>query len=83
MRVTNQWKNNDKISIYKGHFSWEFEIRKCRTANRTTINNGWKNFRKDMNLDVGDFCYFRWINESYHHFRVEVVRGKNINNVLD
>ncbi|WOH08669.1 hypothetical protein DCAR_0728113 [Daucus carota subsp. sativus] len=74
-RITNEWKNSDNISIYKGNLSWKFEIKKYRASNRTTIYGGWIQFRDDMQLNVGDLCYFRWINESYHHFRVEIIRA--------
>ena len=74
-RITNEWKNSDNISIYKGNLSLKFEIKKYRASNRTTIYGGWIQFRDDMQLNVGDLCYFRWINESYHHFRVEIIRA--------
>ncbi|WOG82393.1 hypothetical protein DCAR_0101557 [Daucus carota subsp. sativus] len=78
-RLTNQWKNKDKISVYKGHLSWVLEIKKRRRENRTTIHDGWIDLRDSLHLTIGDKCYFRWINESYHQFRVEIVKGDVFN----
>ncbi|KAL1826920.1 hypothetical protein ACET3Z_005332 [Daucus carota] len=73
--LTDQWKKRDKITVCKGRLQWELEIRKARKGNRITINGGFIALRTDMQLDVGDCCFFRWINESYHHFRLEIVKG--------
>ncbi|KAL1831329.1 hypothetical protein ACET3Z_000980 [Daucus carota] len=73
-RFTNLWKKNDTIWVYKGSLSWEFEIRKSGKGKRTTIHGGWIHFRNALQLNVGDRCFFRWINESYNHFRVEIVK---------
>lgn len=69
------WKSNVKISVHHKQFTWEFEIRKSRIYKRTAIYGGWVQFKNDLQLCGGDTCYFRWINESYHQFRVEIVRG--------
>ncbi|WOH01235.1 hypothetical protein DCAR_0520616 [Daucus carota subsp. sativus] len=73
--LTDQWKKRDKITVCKGRLQWKLEIRKARKGNRITINGGFIALRTDMQLDVGDCCFFRWINESYHHFRLEIVKG--------
>ncbi|KAL1819307.1 hypothetical protein ACET3Z_014176 [Daucus carota] len=74
-RVTAQWKKKDRIHVFKGALKWEFDIRKRRTGNRTSIHGGWIKFCQDLQINVGDECYFRWIDESFHHFRVEILKA--------
>ena len=70
------WKKKDKIHVYKGGVSWEFDIKKkSRNGIRTTIHGGWIQFRNNLQLNLGDGCFFRWIDESFHHFRVEIVKA--------
>ena len=55
--------------------NWKLEVRKRKFGKRATINRGWIEFMDDLGLNVGDKCWFKWIDESYHCFRVEVVRA--------
>ena len=73
-RTSVFWKK-DTITAYNGVESWKLEVRKRKFGKRATINRGWIEFMDDLGLNVGDKCWFKWIDESYHCFRVEVVRA--------
>ncbi|XP_063944812.1 uncharacterized protein LOC135151133 [Daucus carota subsp. sativus] len=74
-RLTASWKKKDKIRVYRGGMSWEFEIRKRRPGNQTAIHGGWIEFRQEIELKVGDCCFFWCLDESNHHFRLEIVKS--------
>ncbi|KAL1815728.1 hypothetical protein ACET3Z_018302 [Daucus carota] len=74
-RLSVFWKKKDTITAYNGIESWKLEVRKRKFGERATINRGWIEFRDDLGLNVGDKCWFKWIDDSYHCFRVEVVRA--------
>lgn len=63
------------IKVFKGDCCRELEIKKRSKGKRTAIHSGWIKFRDDLQLNVGDCCCFKWIDESYQRFRVEVVRA--------
>ncbi|KAK1374665.1 hypothetical protein POM88_030858 [Heracleum sosnowskyi] len=69
------WKKKDYITVYDGSRSWEFEIRKRRESKRTTIHQGWIQFRGDLQLNVGDVCKFESIDEDLWKFRVKILRS--------
>lgn len=73
--LTASWKKKDKIRVYRGGMSWEFEIRKRRPGNQTAIHGGWIEFRQEIELKVGDCCFFWCLDESNHHFRLEIVKS--------
>lgn len=69
------WGKIEEMSIFRGVRSWEIVIRKRADRKRTTIHERCIELRNDLNVAVGDKCWFKWKDESYHHFTVEVVKA--------
>lgn len=69
------WGKNDYIIAYKDNRSWRLEIRKRSDWKRTTIHDGWIDFRKDLELQEGDICLFECPIDSLRHFNVRVIRS--------
>lgn len=47
----------DRIKVYHGKRKWCLGIKKRQR--RVEIHGGWVQFRKDLQLEVGDICLFR------------------------
>ncbi|WOG83495.1 hypothetical protein DCAR_0102670 [Daucus carota subsp. sativus] len=73
--LTDWWGKREEISIFRGRRCWELEIRKRADNKRTTIHDGWIQMRDDLQLEVGDTCWFKWKDESYHRFTVVVEKA--------
>ncbi|XP_074368824.1 uncharacterized protein LOC141708896 isoform X2 [Apium graveolens] len=69
------WKKTDYISAYVGNRVWLLKIRRRSDRKRTTINDGWRMFREDLKLDLGDTCIFNWRDGSIRNFNVLVVKN--------
>lgn len=69
------WKKKENIKVFIGDRCWQLGIRKRNKGKRTAIHSGWIEFRNDLQLNVGDKCCFKWIDESYQRFRVEILKA--------
>lgn len=74
--LTDHWRNESHIVLHNEDFVWQIEVKKRK--NKITLHNGWIPFITDMNLKVGDVCFF-YMRECYTEFDVEVVRKYAVN----
>lgn len=72
---TISWRKNDYIVAYSGNRSWKLQVKKSSDWTRTTIHDGWIEFRNDLDLKVGDLCVFECPAFSNRHFQVRVIRN--------
>ncbi|KAK1375150.1 hypothetical protein POM88_031343 [Heracleum sosnowskyi] len=72
--LCNMWGIIDYINVYSMFSSWRLEVRKRSDWKRTSIHDGWLEFRNCLELDVGDLCIFECSRESYNHFSVRVIK---------
>ena len=75
-RVTNFWRQTDYINVYYGENAWKLQVRSwgCK-CHRTTIKEGWMEFRDDMGLQVGDVLVLECDDYYVHHFAVRVIKN--------
>lgn len=73
-KVFQAWNKNDYITAYAETRCWKLQTRKRRDSKRTTIHNGWLQFRDDLQLAVGDLCMFEWKNDTVRNFNVRIVK---------
>ncbi|WOH00525.1 hypothetical protein DCAR_0519890 [Daucus carota subsp. sativus] len=73
--ITNLWSKTDYISVYSGDRAWKLQVR-TRPGNlkRTTIMDGWIQFRDDLGLEAGDVIVLECALASFHHFSVGVLK---------
>ncbi|KAK1377744.1 hypothetical protein POM88_024488 [Heracleum sosnowskyi] len=76
--LREMWSRNEQIIVYKDDCSWPLRIKKRPDWKRTTIHDGWLQFRDDLGLNIGDQCIFKWKDRSYNHFIVEVVKAVGV-----
>ncbi|KAK1364515.1 hypothetical protein POM88_040076 [Heracleum sosnowskyi] len=62
--LCDMWARIDYIKVYSGDSSWRLQVRKRSDWKRTTINDGWVEFREDLGLNVGDICSFQCCTDS-------------------
>ncbi|KAK1395837.1 TF-B3 domain-containing protein [Heracleum sosnowskyi] len=72
--LCDMWARIDYINVYSGDSSWRLQVRKRSDWKRTTINDGWVEFREDLGLNVGDICSFQCCTDSYSNFTVSVIK---------
>ncbi|KAK1375385.1 hypothetical protein POM88_031578 [Heracleum sosnowskyi] len=73
--VRDWWNKLDYITAYIGNRCWTLQVRKRANWKRTTIHDGWIEFRNDLDLAVGDVCAFHWRNDTVHNFDVCVLKA--------
>ncbi|KAK1373985.1 hypothetical protein POM88_030178 [Heracleum sosnowskyi] len=73
--LCNMWGIIDYINVYDNNCSWRLEVRKRSDWKGTYIDDGWLEFRNNLELDVGDLCIFQCCRESYNHFTVRVIKN--------
>ncbi|KAK1401394.1 TF-B3 domain-containing protein [Heracleum sosnowskyi] len=73
--LCNMWDRIDYINIYSGDSSWRLQVKKRNDWKRTTINDGWVEFREDLGLNVGDICSFQCCTYSYSNFTISVIKN--------
>ncbi|WOH06079.1 hypothetical protein DCAR_0625502 [Daucus carota subsp. sativus] len=74
--ITVCWRKKDYISIYSGEKGWKLQVRnRGGKSNRTTIHEGWIQFRDDLGLHLGDVVVLECARNSRHHFSLQVVRN--------
>lgn len=64
----------DEITVFHGDRRWSLEIRKRKDGQRTTIHDGWIEFRDDFQLKIGDVCLFTRKDDSIRKFTVQLIR---------
>ncbi|KAK1372387.1 hypothetical protein POM88_028580 [Heracleum sosnowskyi] len=69
------WGRRDHITVFDGSRSWKLQIRKRSNCIRTTINDGWVNFRDDLGLKVGDIVKFETVDDDVYKFVFQVEDG--------
>ena len=69
------WRTKEEITVVDGCRTWNLQIRKRSNNKRTAILRGWIEFRNGLHLDVGDRCVFKWKDECYRRFIVEVAKA--------
>ncbi|KAK1374236.1 hypothetical protein POM88_030429 [Heracleum sosnowskyi] len=62
------WGCRDHITMFDGSHSWKLQIRKRSNCSRTTINDGWVQFRDDLGLKVGDIVKFETVDDDVYKF---------------
>nr|XP_017215255.1 PREDICTED: uncharacterized protein LOC108193204 [Daucus carota subsp. sativus]XP_017215256.1 PREDICTED: uncharacterized protein LOC108193204 [Daucus carota subsp. sativus] len=74
-----KWKKKDYIKVYSAEKAWNLQVRHRKNPRlyRTTIHDGWIEFRDDLGLEVGDVCVFESATGSYDRFSVRVVKKEN------
>ncbi|KAK1394047.1 Glycosyltransferase [Heracleum sosnowskyi] len=72
--VFQAWNKSDYITAYVETRCWKLQIRKRPNRKRTTIHNGWLQFRDDLQLAVDDLCMFEWKNDTVRNFNVRIVK---------
>ncbi|KAK1364110.1 TF-B3 domain-containing protein [Heracleum sosnowskyi] len=73
MSLCSMWGRNDYIVAYNGSCSWKLQVKRRNLWKRTTIHDGWIDFRNDLDLKAGDVCVFESPAFSINHFTVSVI----------
>ncbi|WOG90789.1 hypothetical protein DCAR_0310034 [Daucus carota subsp. sativus] len=74
--VTAFWKKRDYINVYLGEKAWKLQVRyRGANSNRTTIHDGWIQFRDGLGLQLGDVVVFECADPFRTHFAVRVLRN--------
>ena len=73
--VTDKFGQEDYIRVFHGEEFWMLQIRKRIDLKRTTIHDGWLQFKSDMNLAVGDTCVFHKLVGEENFFKVEIIKS--------
>lgn len=61
---------------YKRRIKWDVRFRQNPTSNQVNLSTGWKKFREDNNLNIGDVCVFKRMNNSAEvSYRVKIFRA--------
>ncbi|WOH00956.1 hypothetical protein DCAR_0520333 [Daucus carota subsp. sativus] len=74
--ITGLWKKKDYISIYSEEKGWKLQVgNRGGKSNRTTIHDGWIQFRDDLGLHLGDVVVLKCARNSIQHFALQVLRN--------
>ncbi|KAK1397958.1 TF-B3 domain-containing protein [Heracleum sosnowskyi] len=72
--LCNVWGRRNYINVYSGESAWRLQVRKRSDWKRTTIHDGWLEFRESLGLEVGATLVFHCAKESCYHFSVTVIK---------
>ncbi|KAK1351601.1 hypothetical protein POM88_054173 [Heracleum sosnowskyi] len=72
--LCNVWGRRNYINVYSGESAWRLQVRKRSDWKRTTIHDGWLEFRESLGLQVGATLVFHCAKESCYHFSVTVIK---------
>lgn len=75
-KLCTMWDKIQTIFVYSGNGCWMLHIRRRDDYYCSTIEDGWKYLREDLDLNVGDLCVSECLVLSFDHFSVQVLKAE-------